>query len=77
MDTISAAEFKTNILRMILLIYQRRQNGKGEFDFYKIVKCQFHLNLPEATSALLQKLCSTDEQYLIAYQIAFDLIDKE
>jgi hypothetical protein len=38
-DTITAEEFKNNILRMIQLIYQRRQNGKGQFDFYKIAKC--------------------------------------
>ena len=33
--------------------------------------------MPDSTSALLQKLCSNDEEYLIAYQIAFDLVDKE
>jgi 26S proteasome regulatory subunit N2 len=68
---------------MILLIYQNKPQGFG-LDYYKIAKCQFHLGLPESTSILLEKLISNDsaeyleaEHYLQAFQIAFDLVDKE
>lgn len=79
-ETIRNKEFRTNLLRMILLIYQRKQASTSDnFDYYKIAKCQFHLNLPEGTAQLLEKLISDTEsdQFLVAYQIAFDLIDKE
>jgi len=51
----------------------------NNFDHYKIAKCQFHLNLPELTAQLLERLIqvSDSEQYLVGYQIAFDLVDKE
>ena len=64
---------------MILLIYERRQSGEGRFDYYKIAKCQYHLGLPESLGDLLIKLLNSDSDtdYLIAYQIAFDLVDKE
>ena len=64
---------------MILTIYERRQSGAGNLDYYKIAKCQFHLVLPESTSELLIKLLNseTQDEFLIAYQIAFDLVDKE
>lgn len=38
-DTIQSQEFRTKVLRMILLIYERRQAGEGRFDYYKIAKC--------------------------------------
>jgi 26S proteasome regulatory subunit N2 len=76
-ETIRNKEFKTKVLRMILLIYQRRQSSIGSnFDFYKIAKCQFHLGLPDNTASLCEKLIASDD-YLTSYQIAFDLVDKE
>lgn len=73
-DTIRNKEFKTKVLRMILLIYQR--HDRSNFDFFKIAKCHFHLNLPESTAILLEKLLLGDD-FLTGYQIAFDLVDKE
>jgi len=35
------------------------------------------LSLPESLSGLLEKLIGSDDDYLIAYQISFDLVDKE
>jgi 26S proteasome regulatory subunit N2 len=35
-------EFRTEVLRLLLLIYQNR-NDQGNFDHYKIAKCQFYL----------------------------------
>lgn len=50
-ETIRNKEFRTSLLRMILLIYQRKQESSTDnFDHYKIAKCQFHLNLPELTA---------------------------
>jgi 26S proteasome regulatory subunit N2 len=66
------------VLRLLLLIYQKR-NDEGNFDYYKIAQCQFYLGLPEGTASLLEKLVkSTDgTSFLDAYQIAFDICDKE
>jgi len=78
-ETIKSKDFRTEVLRLILLVYQNKQTG-GHIDFYKIAKCQFALNLPESTALLLEKLlCSEDHEddYLQAYQIAFDMIEKE
>ena len=63
-------------MRLLLLIYQNR-NDQGNFDHYKIAKCQFYLQIPEGTAALMEKLAKDDEQFLDAYQIAFDICDKE
>ena len=73
--------FRNEILRLLLLIYEQK-NGGGNFDYYKIVKCQFFLNIPEACAILLSRLIqsSSDDQesnYLVAYQIAFDILDNE
>jgi 26S proteasome regulatory subunit N2 len=73
--------FRNEILRLLLLIYEQK-NGGGNFDYYKIVKCQFFLNIPEACATLLSRLIQTssDDQesnYLVAYQIAFDILDNE
>lgn len=59
---------------MLLLIYQNRK--EGNFDYYKISKVQYYLQIPESTAILLEKLLKTDE-YLASYQMAFDLVDKE
>lgn len=59
---------------MLLFIYEQKQNGR--FDYYKIVKCQFFLSIPEATAILLGRIIAGDD-YLIAYQIAFDILDNE
>ena len=56
--------FRTEILRLLLLIYEQKQGGR--FDYYKIVKCQFIMNIPEATGILLRRIVSTDD-YLVAY----------
>lgn len=78
-DIIKSKNFRTDVLRLLLLIYQKR-NDQGTFDYYKIVQCQFALSLPEGTFAVLEKLVKSNEErnnYLDAYQIAFDIVDKE
>lgn len=76
----SNKEFRSEILRLLLLIYENKQGGN--FDYYKIVKCQFFLNIPEATAVLLSRLIQSkadgdESNYLVAYQIAFDILDNE
>jgi 26S proteasome regulatory subunit N2 len=73
-NVIKSKVFRTEVLRLILLVYETRQGGK--FDYFKICKCQFFLGIPEATAILLGKLLTTDD-YLVAYQIAFDIVDNE
>jgi len=73
-NIIKSKDLRNEILRLLLLIYEQRQGGR--FDYYKIVKCQFFLSIPESTAILLGRIVST-EDYLIAYQIAFDILDNE
>jgi len=75
-DILKSKDFRTEVMKLLLLIYQNR-NDSGNFDYYKIAKCQFYLQIFEGTASLLEKLVKMDESYLDAYQIAFDICDKE
>ena len=77
-DLLKNKDFRTDVLRLLLFIYQNKAESEN-FDHYKIAKCQFHLGLPEGTASLLEKLSQNRENdtYLDAYQIAFDICDKE
>ena len=77
-DILKNKDFRTDVLRLLLFIYQNKAESEN-FDHYKIAKCQFHLQLPEGTASLFEKLCKNRENdtYLDAYQIAFDICDKE
>lgn len=75
-EIVNKKDFRTEVLRLLLLIYQNRVD-QGNFDHYKIAKCQFYLQIPEGTASLMEKLAKSDEEYLDAYQIAFDICDKE
>ncbi len=67
--------FRNEILRTLIAIYESKQGGN--FDYYKICKCQFFLNMPDSAAILLGRLAQSEEDYLIAYQIAFDIVDNE
>lgn len=76
-DILKSKDFRTEVMKLLLIIFQNR-NDSGNFDYYKIAKCQFYLGLFEGTAALLEKLVKEDgDKYLDAYQIAFDICDKE
>lgn len=77
-EIVKSKDFRTEVLRLLLIIYQNR-NDSGNFDHYKIAKCQFFLQIPEGTASLLEKLAKDNEKdsYLDAYQIAFDICEKE
>ena len=80
-QTVRNKDFRIDILRMILQIYENKQSvgTSDDYDFYKIVKCQFYLNLPDSTATLLERLILSDkpDDFLVAYQIAFDIVEKE
>jgi len=58
--------FRNDILQLLLRIYETREHS-ADFDPYKIAKCQFFLNVPEATSIFLTKLLKSENEYLRAY----------
>ena len=69
-DTIKSQEFRTDVLKTILEVYKTRQAAGGDDrDYYKIAKCMFHLDLPENTAELLEKLITSEkeDEYLVAY----------
>ena len=79
-ETIKSKDFRTEILNVILEVYESRPDqGGNDHDYYKIAKCQFHLNRPDATATLLMKLLTSSKEadHLNAYQIAFDVVEKE
>ena len=78
-ETIKSKDFRTEILNVILEVYENRPEGGKDHDYYKIAKCQFALNRPDQTAQLLIKLLTSNktDEYLIAYQIAFDVVEKE
>jgi len=77
-NIIKSKSFRTDVLKILLLIYQKRTDS-GDFDHYKIAKCQFYLSMPDSTALMLEKIVKVKEgnSFLNAYQIAFDICDKE
>jgi len=75
-SVIGNQDFRFLILHNLLDIFQKQDRSSGKFDYYKIANCQVQLDLPEKTADLLAGLVS-DKNHLVAYQIAFDLVDKE
>lgn len=81
---VSSKEFRTEVLKLLLTIYQNRSQ-EGDFDPYNIALCQFFLSdpqnqMPGSTAALLENLVKEQgesESYLHAYQISFDICEKE
>ncbi len=66
---------RNEILHLLLRIYEKQEGG--QFDHSKISQCQFYLDMPKATAILIKKLLESEEDFLIAYQIAFDTADTE
>ena len=59
-NIVKSKSFRTDVLRILLVIYQQR-NDSGDFDHYKIAKCQFYLAMPDSTASLLEKLVKVKE----------------
>lgn len=66
-QVVASKDFRTEVLRLLLIIYQNRSQD-GNFDPYNIALCQFFLQIPEGTAALLENLVNEQgESYLHAY----------
>ena len=72
---IESKEFRNEVLKLLVDLYERQ--GDGKIDYYNLTRCQFFLRVPEAAAKILSKLVESDTEYLIAYQIAFDLVETE
>ena len=74
-ELIKSKEFRNEVLKLLVDLYERQ--GEGKIDYYNLTKCQFFLRVPEAAAKILSNLVESDTDYLIAYQIAFDLVETE
>ncbi|KAJ3693473.1 hypothetical protein LUZ60_008953 [Juncus effusus] len=67
-------EYRCEVLRCLVKIYQQLPNP----DYVSICQCLMFLNDPETVSSILKKLLSgSQDDALLAYQIAFDLVENE
>ena len=76
-NLILSKEFRNKVLQLLLRIYEKATGGV--YDYFSLCRCQFFLNVPEATASLLSRLLNApgEGDYLIAYQIAFDIFENE
>jgi 26S proteasome regulatory subunit N2 len=73
-SVVKSKKTRDELLRLLLLIYENKQGG--QFDYFKILKCQFFLKHPDATAGMLLKLCGQGD-HLVAYQLAIDVQETE
>lgn len=72
-DLIVNNAYKAEILKVILRLYAKHANNQ----FIDITNCQFLLNNSDALASTLINILKSEEEPLIAYQIAFDLVDNQ
>ncbi len=72
-DLIVNNQYKNAILNVILRLYAKHANSQ----YIDITNCQFLLNNSDALSSTLINIIKNEEEPLIAYQIAFDLVDNQ
>eukprot|EP01111_Echinosteliopsis_oligospora_P011527 TRINITY_DN3826_c0_g1_i1.p1 TRINITY_DN3826_c0_g1~~TRINITY_DN3826_c0_g1_i1.p1 ORF type:complete len:699 (+),score=247.01 TRINITY_DN3826_c0_g1_i1:31-2127(+) len=71
-DVVKNRDFRHSVLRVIVKLYQTMK----EPDYTKVVSCLIFLSDSSSVASILDKLVrKSEEQALIAYQIAFDLYD--
>ncbi|XP_074564322.1 26S proteasome non-ATPase regulatory subunit 1 homolog B-like [Curcuma longa] len=67
-------EYRCEVLRLLIKIYQRLDSP----DYLSICQCLMFLNEPEAVATIFERLLSGNkEDALLAFQIAFDLVENE
>lgn len=74
-EIIESKTFRNDVLNMLVKLYEKQ--GQGNVDYYNLAKCQFFLKAPEATAQVLSRLLESNDEYLKAYQIGFDLVETE
>lgn len=73
-SVVKQKRIRDDLLRLLLSVYEHKQGGK--FDYFKILKCQFFLKLPDAAAIMLLQLIAKGETH-IAFQLAFDIQETE
>ncbi|PKU86786.1 26S proteasome non-ATPase regulatory subunit 1 homolog A [Dendrobium catenatum] len=68
-------EYRCEILRLLVKIYQ----GLPSPDYINICQCLMFLNEPDAVATTMERLLRSDskDDALLAFQIAFDLVENE
>ncbi|KAJ8497333.1 hypothetical protein OPV22_007885 [Ensete ventricosum] len=67
-------EYRCEVLRLLVKIYQRLPSP----DYLSICQCLMFLNEPDTVATILEKLLSgSKDDALLAFQIAFDLVENE
>ncbi|KAL6189619.1 hypothetical protein ACLB2K_041005 [Fragaria x ananassa] len=72
---INLREYRREVLRLLVRVYQNLPSP----DYLSICQCLMFLGEPEGVATILEKLLRSDnkEDALLAFQIAFDLVENE
>ncbi|KAM5552733.1 26S proteasome non-ATPase regulatory subunit 1 [Rosa sericea] len=72
---INLREYRREVLRLLVRVYQKLPSP----DYLSICQCLMFLDEPEGVATILEKLLRSEnkEDALLAFQIAFDLVENE
>ncbi|XP_077229814.1 26S proteasome non-ATPase regulatory subunit 1 homolog A-like [Tasmannia lanceolata] len=72
---VNRREYRREVLRLLVKIYQRLPSP----DYLSICQCLMFLDEPEGVATILEKLLQSNnkDEALLAFQIAFDLVENE
>ncbi|KAB1213692.1 hypothetical protein CJ030_MR5G016203 [Morella rubra] len=72
---VNLREYRSEVLRLLVQVYQKLPSP----DYLSICQCLMFLDEPEAVASILEKLLRSEnkDEALLAFQIAFDLVENE
>ncbi|XP_057471530.1 26S proteasome non-ATPase regulatory subunit 1 homolog A-like [Actinidia eriantha] len=72
---VNLREYRREVLRLLVKVYQRLPSP----DYLSICQCLMFLDEPEGVASILEKLLRSEhkDDALLAFQIAFDLVENE
>ncbi|XP_048439195.1 26S proteasome non-ATPase regulatory subunit 1 homolog A-like [Pyrus x bretschneideri] len=72
---VNLREYRCEVLRLLVNVYQKLPSP----DYLSICQCLMFLDEPEGVASILEKLLRSEnkDDALLAYQVAFDLIENE
>ncbi|KAK9725768.1 hypothetical protein RND81_05G167900 [Saponaria officinalis] len=72
---VNRREYRREVLRLLVRVYQKLPSP----DYLSICQCLMFLDQPEGVATILEKLLRSENQddALLAFQIAFDLVENE
>ncbi|KAM0977136.1 hypothetical protein ACFX2J_019795 [Malus domestica] len=72
---VNLREYRREVLRLLVNVYQKLPSP----DYLSICQCLMFLDEPEGVASILEKLLRSEnkDDALLAYQVAFDLIENE